>query len=109
MTDNAREWIPPLGWPEKLLGGAVALWVASWFSSSVAFRLVAWAIVTFLAIVVGFRSLRFFISKIIWRLRYRLLVAFLFIAVIPIALVVALGIYGAREIGGQFAVHLVHM
>lgn len=50
------------------------------------------------------RLLRHFI----WNLRNRLVVAFLFIAVIPLLLIVGLAGYAAKETAGQFAVYLVH-
>jgi len=109
MTVQARVWLPPFRLPEKLLAAAAVLWIASWFSASAGLQLVAWIFVTIMAVVVSIRVGRFYISKLIWRLRNRLLVAFLFIAVIPIGLVIALGTTWVRAISGQFAVHLARM
>jgi sigma-B regulation protein RsbU (phosphoserine phosphatase) len=46
-------------------------------------------------------------ARVIWRLRNRLIVAYLFIAVVPVALVVALVGIGAYMVIGQTAVYLV--
>ncbi len=56
----------------------------------------------------GARLARRGIRLAIWRLRNRLLVAYGFIAVIPIVLIVVLAGLGARALAGQLAVHLVH-
>ncbi|MBM3737690.1 MAG: HAMP domain-containing protein [Acidobacteria bacterium] len=48
------------------------------------------------------------IRKLIWRLRNRLIVAYVFIALIPILLLLVLGNVGSRYLGEQISVHLVH-
>ncbi len=58
-------------------------------------------------VLVAFRWLIVVIQKAIWRLRYRLLVAYLFIAVVPIALIVILVWLGAEKFTGQIAAYLV--
>jgi phosphoserine phosphatase RsbU/P len=45
--------------------------------------------------------------KVIWRLRNRLIVAYLFIAVVPIVLILVLVIFAGKGIIGQVAVYLV--
>ncbi|MGA2329284.1 MAG: SpoIIE family protein phosphatase [Bryobacteraceae bacterium] len=58
-------------------------------------------------VLVALRWLIVVIRKVIWRLRYRLLVAYLFIAVVPIVLIVILVWLGAEKFTGQIAAYLV--
>ncbi len=53
------------------------------------------------------RWVRWGIRKLIWRLRNRLLVAYLFIAVVPLVLVSGLVAIGAWILAGQIAVYVV--
>ncbi|HEV2400048.1 MAG TPA: SpoIIE family protein phosphatase [Candidatus Sulfotelmatobacter sp.] len=63
---------------------------------------------TFLACVLffilGFRWVR---RRILWRLRNRLIVTYMFIGVIPAVLLVAMGLITLYGLGGQFAVFVV--
>ena len=61
----------------------------------------------FLGLVSAFRLARFLTRKAIWRLRNRLIAAYLFIAVVPIVLILALVGFAGRGIIGQMAVYLV--
>ena len=65
----------------------------------------------FLACLLGmacaFKWLVVLLKKVIWRLRYRLVVAYLFIAVVPILLIVVLVWLGAYVLSGQMAAYLV--
>jgi sigma-B regulation protein RsbU (phosphoserine phosphatase) len=56
---------------------------------------------------VAFRLLRILLRKITWRLRNRLMVAYLFIAVLPILLVLTLVGLGGYMLATQVAVYLV--
>src|SRR5581483_7993773 len=58
------------------------------------------------AIVVAVRLARRFIGRAIWRLRNRLIVAYLFIAVVPIILILALAAIAIYMVTGQVAVYL---
>src|ERR1035441_5823686 len=87
----------------------LAVWLALYFSgvSSLAQSLVGLA-AFFLGLVALFRVARRGMRKAIWRLRNRLIAAYLFIAVVPIILILALvGIAGYAVIG-QMAVYLVN-
>jgi sigma-B regulation protein RsbU (phosphoserine phosphatase) len=53
------------------------------------------------------RWLRYIMRKAIWRLRNRLLVTYLFIAVVPLSLIVILSALGAYATASQVAVHLM--
>lgn len=66
------------------------------------------AFLAFLAgVVVAFKWAGFGIRKLIWRLRYRLIVTYLFIAVVPIVLMAILVWIGAGMFTGQIAAYLV--
>jgi len=53
------------------------------------------------------RLVRFFRERVLWRLRRRLVVTYLFMAVVPIVLILLLVAVGAVIINGQFAAFLV--
>lgn len=54
--------------------------------------------------ILGFRWIR---RRILWRLRNRLIVTYVFIGVIPAVLLVAMGLITLYGLGGQFAVFVV--
>jgi sigma-B regulation protein RsbU (phosphoserine phosphatase) len=87
----------------------VALWVVGRSQGGVPSLLwfVFWA--TFIPVVVYFllRLGKLVKRKIIWRLRWRLMVTYVFIAVVPILLILILVGLGAYIINGQFASFLV--
>jgi len=68
-------------------------------------------IVTMAAIVAGvwtaFRWIRRSVRHAIWRLRNRLLLSYVFIAVVPVLLLAILGLVGAWALSGQVAAYLV--
>ncbi|MFN0100480.1 MAG: PP2C family protein-serine/threonine phosphatase [Bryobacteraceae bacterium] len=55
----------------------------------------------------AFRWIRRLVRHAIWRLRNRLLLSYVFIAVVPILLLAILGLFGAWALSGQVAVYLV--
>ena len=98
-----------LGFVEKAFLVSLGLWLALYFSgiSSVAESLVGLTAL-FLGLAALFRGARRGMRKAIWRLRNRLIAAYLFIAVVPIVLILTLvGIAGFVVIG-QMAVYLVN-
>jgi sigma-B regulation protein RsbU (phosphoserine phosphatase) len=58
-------------------------------------------------LIAGIRLLHWSLRKVIWRVRNRLLVAYLFIAIVPIALISVLVAVAASFLLGQFSVYLV--
>ncbi len=78
----------------------IAAPLSGWFSF-VRFLLV---VTTF---VVAFKLALFAVKRSIWRLRNRLLVTYLFIAVVPVTLVAMLAALGAWVLTSQFALYLV--
>jgi sigma-B regulation protein RsbU (phosphoserine phosphatase) len=88
------------------LGGiCLLLWLASATSGS---RLEGWAIFTtlvflpFAAVVV----FRWIYRPLLWRLRNRLIVTYLFIGVMPILLLLLMGALAGTLFGGQFATYV---
>lgn len=65
----------------------------------------------FVLVIVGailtVRMVRNIVRKSIWRLRYRLIVTYVFIGVVPIVLILALAVLGTWIVVGQVAVYLV--
>lgn len=55
----------------------------------------------------AFRWIRRLVRRAIWRLRNRLLMSYVFIAVVPVLLLGILGVLGAWALAGQVAVYLV--
>jgi phosphoserine phosphatase RsbU/P len=85
---------------EKLLG----LFAPSWGA-----HLGGWVgflsfIAAVLFFILGFRWIK---RRILWRLRNRLIVTYVFIGVIPAVLLVAMGLITLYGLGGQFAVFVV--
>src|ERR1039458_7009722 len=68
--------------------------------------------ITFAAWIAGFvvaiRLARTGVKKLIWRLRNRLIVAYAFIAMVPIALILALVLVSAYGLTGQIAIYLIN-
>jgi len=96
-----------------LLGLAIFLFalqrILALFHSSYGPALGGW--VTFLSIIVivlfGFLGLRWAKGKMLWRLRNRLIVTYMFIGVIPVVLLVALTLGSFYLFAGQFATFIV--
>ena len=69
-------------------------------------------LVAFAAWIVGFlvaiRLARTGVRKLIWRLRNRLIVAYAFIAMVPIALILALALVSIYGLTGQIAIYLIN-
>jgi sigma-B regulation protein RsbU (phosphoserine phosphatase) len=77
-------------------GGAPALlWFLFWAGGIVS------------AVYYGVRLMGFIRERILWRLRRRLVVAYVFVAFVPIVLIVLLVALGAFILGGQLAAFLV--
>ena len=72
-----------------------------------ALKLIATVAVWLLGIVVLFRLARRYAAQVIWRLRNRLIVAYVFIAVVPVLLIVVLVASAVYVITGQAAVYLI--
>ncbi|MCC7234181.1 MAG: SpoIIE family protein phosphatase [Bryobacterales bacterium] len=104
-----RDWLPRWEASEKLTLAGAALCVAAQLAGAQVGLLLLALLLTAAAFGWSFvKWARRLLRHFIWNLRNRMLVAFLFIAVIPLLLVVGLAGYSAKETAGQFAVYLVH-
>lgn len=96
------------GWAEKLFVLLLAVYlIARWAAPASTVRPLAAIALTLTGLLIGLRLARVFIRKAVWRLRNRLVVAYLFIAVVPIALILLLAGIGGYILAGQISVYLV--
>ena len=103
------EWRRHLGNLEMFFLSALLVYVAVRLSGlSLLWRWSALAILVSSGIWLVARWLRRLVRVVIWKLRNRLLVAYLFIAVVPILLLLALVTEASRNLAGQIAVYLVN-
>src|ERR1035441_1278386 len=70
-------------------------------------QIVTGVVTIVLGLVAAYPLARRVARRAIWRLRNRLIVAYLFIAVVPIVLILALVIFAGKGVIGQVAVYLV--
>lgn len=82
--------------------------VLSFFSPGGIFTLLVTLAVYVTGFLFGLQLLRRNVRRIIWRLRNRLIVAYLFIAFVPIVLIAILVAIGGYVLVGQIAVYLVN-
>ncbi len=78
-----------------------------WFRLASGFATLLSFILVILGVVLAVRFIRRGLREAIWRLRNRLIVTYLFIAVVPIVLLLALAALGTYMVAGQMAVYLV--
>lgn len=98
-----------IGRIEKAFLALMAVWALLHFTR-VAPALASWvALAAFLlGLLTFFRLARRGMRQAIWRLRNRLIVAYLFIAVVPVVLILALVAGASYAVIGQTAVYLVN-
>src|SRR5579863_10268598 len=85
----------------------VAFLLLHFLNANLAIQIAAGALTMILGLVAAYQMARRIARRAIWRLRNRLIVAYLFIAVVPIVLMLALVIFAGKGIIGQVAVYLV--
>ena len=103
-----RRFLQQLGWVEKTFAAVLLAWLMVYvlLPGSLLRPLLQLAVLVLgaaVALIVTKRVLQ----KASWRLRNRLLIAYLFIAFLPIVLLVLLAEYGAVTLAGQVADYLV--
>jgi len=102
-------WWRRLGRIERTFLVLLALYLALYLTSALPALVWLAGIVAFLAgIAAAFQVARRLMRRAIWRLRNRLIAAYLFIAVVPIVLVASLAAIAAWMVIGQMAVYLVN-
>ena len=85
----------------------VVFLLAHYLHAALGLQIVAGLLVTILGLITAYHLARRVARKAIWRLRNRLIVAYVFIAVVPIVLILALVVFTGKGIIGQMAVYLV--
>lgn len=108
LPPTVKNFYRRLGWVDRIFIVVLALYAillalapsSGWTSLA---QFVAFVLGVWLAI----RLIRFGARRIIWRLRNRLIVTYLFIALVPVLLVIALAGFALWGIASQVAVYLV--
>jgi len=96
-----------LRWPEKLVLALLAAYLVLRFALPASGYLpLVQIFLTLAAMISGIRLIRYGVRRVIWRLRNRLLVTYLFIAVVPIVLILAMAATSAYLLVGQVAVYM---
>ncbi|MEX2261767.1 MAG: SpoIIE family protein phosphatase [Bryobacteraceae bacterium] len=104
-----RSILPLLGRPEKLFLSVLLFYLVLVVAGPPGLFRVAVMLAAYgLGIAVAIRWIRRGIVKVIWRLRNRLVVAYVFIALVPVALILTLVGIGGYAVTGQVAIYLVH-
>lgn len=85
----------------------VAFLLLHFLNAGLAIQIAAGLLMTFFGSVTAYQIARRLARRAIWRLRNRLIVAYVFIAVVPIVLILALVVFAGKGIIGQVAVYLV--
>lgn len=99
---------PRLGRAEKAFLLALAAWLLSgWLHVATVTRLILYLALIGAGGWASLKWLRAGVRKVIWKLRNRLLVAYLFIAVVPTLLICAFAYLGGIFLAAQIAVYLV--
>jgi sigma-B regulation protein RsbU (phosphoserine phosphatase) len=97
-----------IGWVEKTFLILLLVYSAvSWFFGPALLAVVLKLLVAIFAIWSGARLSRVLVQRLLWRLRTRLIVAYIFIALVPIVLITTLAVLGAALVSGQLSVYLV--
>jgi phosphoserine phosphatase RsbU/P len=96
------------GWPERVFALALLVYLLlRWSAPASALQALAAIVLTLAGVWAALRLARRTIRAAVWRLRNRLVVAYLFIAVVPVVLILALVLIGAYILTGQVTVYLV--
>jgi sigma-B regulation protein RsbU (phosphoserine phosphatase) len=94
---------------EASLGGALLVWIAlRYFGGFPLLELFALVIAGVLGLAEAITLGRIFSRAILWRLRNRIIVVYLLIAILPAGLLALLAYNGSRFVAGQVAVYMVH-
>jgi phosphoserine phosphatase RsbU/P len=108
VSSPLKSFYRKLRWPEKSFLAFLALYLVLKFASPAGTLILLVQLgLTATGLIAAVRLLRIWVRKTIWRLRNRLIVAYLFIAVVPVVLILVLVGIGAYLLTGQMALYLV--
>src|ERR1035441_5976759 len=98
-----------LGKIEKLFFVVMAIWALLFFTGMAQrYQTLAAVAAILMGVIAIVKIGRMAMRNLIWRLRNRLIVAYVFIAVVPIVLILALMLVASYALIGQMAVYLVN-
>ena len=98
-----------LGRIEKVFFVVMAIWALLFFTGMAQrYQTLAATAAILMGVIAIVKIGRMAMRNLIWRLRNRLIVAYLFIAVVPIVLILALMLVTSYALVGQMAVYLVN-
>jgi sigma-B regulation protein RsbU (phosphoserine phosphatase) len=97
---------------DRIALAIVALYGVVWLTESLGFSFPLSTLIAFLTffavLYLIFRVLPWVRGQLLWRLRNRLIIAYIFIAVVPIALLLTMAALGAYGLYLQLGAHLLH-
>src|SRR5664279_4933357 len=97
-----------LGWIERIFLLLMVIWALLFFTGMAQkFQTLSALAAIFMGVLALVKIGRMAMRNLIWRLRNRLIVAYLFIAVVPIVLILALMLVTSYALVGQMAVYMV--
>jgi len=109
MELGRRIWWRSLSRLEKVFVLLLAVYVVLWLTGVAPAAQWLFGLASFvLGLIVAFRLARRGVRKAIWRLRNRLIAAYVFIAVVPVVLILLLAGIASYVVIGQMAVYLVN-
>jgi sigma-B regulation protein RsbU (phosphoserine phosphatase) len=109
MRTGYHRYLRHLGRTEiAFIACVVAFVLLHWFSAGPGWQVLFALLVLVLGLATVFRGVRRILRGAVWRLRNRLIVAYLFIAVVPIVLVLVLAGLAGYVVIGEMAVYLAH-
>lgn len=110
-SSGLKNSLRSLGWTERLLGVLLLLTGFFWWSGKLDSLggLLLMVLTLAFGIAVGFKIALQLVRQAIWRLRNRLIVAYLFVAVVPVILLAMLTVTAAWAISGQIAAYLLNV
>jgi len=104
-----RETLHRVGWWERAFALSLGLLILGVLAGLPAFVVALSLIATILTAPVAiWRIGKLLLRSLIWRLRNRLIVAYIFIALVPIVLLATLGAVATYFVTGQMAIYLVN-
>lgn len=108
VSSPLKSFYRKLRWPEKSFLALLVLYLVLRFAAPAGSLILLVQLgLTATGLVAAVRLARIWMRKTIWRLRNRLIVAYLFIAVVPVAVILVLVGIGAYLLTGQMALYLV--
>lgn len=109
MAERLKSFYRKLGRVEKTFIVLVVLAVVLAYAQPASFLSLFAGFAAWVAgFIVAIRLAKTGVKKLIWRLRNRLIVAYAFIAMVPIVLILALVLVSAYGLTGQIAVYLIN-